>query len=198
MIPVDNIVFMKENFPLVWDAYRETESQQNLALVEIIPSRVEAFPTLCLYGEDRDTFLHSRYNPLREAQTIVKGLKNVEEYEHVIFYGTGLGYHIRELLERCPHLSFSIYEPVPEVFAAFLAHNELKSLPVRHLHEIVVETRKDAELSSQNDCPDTRKYIIRRPAELQDCICGKISIIFRTFQRSGQFPEDFSGYRFCL
>jgi hypothetical protein len=146
MIPVDNIVFMKENFPQVWDAYRETESQQNPALVEVIPSRVEAFPTLCLYGEDRDTFLHSRYNPLREAQTIVKGHKNVEEYEHVIFYGTGLGYHIRELLERYPHLSFSIYEPVPEVFAAFLAHNELKSLPVRRLHEIMVETSpKDAE-----------------------------------------------------
>lgn len=146
MISVDNIVFMKENFPLVWDAYRETESQQEPSLVEIIPSRVEAFPTLCLHGEDRDTFLHSRYNPLREAQTIVNGHKNVEEYKHVIFYGIGLGYHIRELLERHPHLSFSIYEPVPEVFAAFLAHNELKSLPVRRLHEIVVETSpKDAE-----------------------------------------------------
>lgn len=140
MIQVDNIVFMKENFPLVWDAYREAEGKQDSFLVEIMPSRQEGCPTLCFHGEERDTFLHSRYNPLREAQTIVNSYEEVEEYEHVIFYGTGLGYHLIEFLERYPHLSFSIYEPVPEVFAVFLAHNELKNLPVRRMHEIMVET----------------------------------------------------------
>lgn len=146
MISVDNIVFMKENFPLVWDAYREAEGKQDSSLVEIMPSRQEGFPTLCFHGEDRDTFLHSRYNPLREAQTIINGYEEVEKYKHVIFYGTGLGYHIKEFLERYPHLSFSIYEPVPEVFAAFLAQNELKNLPKRRLHEIMVETSPgDAE-----------------------------------------------------
>ncbi len=146
MIQVDNIIFMKEHFPFVWDAYREAEDKQDSSLVEIVPSRREGFPTLCCHGEDRDTFLHSRYDPLREAQTIVNGYEEVEEYKHVIFYGTGLGYHIIEFLERYPHLSFSIYEPVPEVFAAFLAHNELKNLPVRRMHEIMVETSpKDAQ-----------------------------------------------------
>lgn len=146
MIKVDNIIFMKEHFPLVWDAYREAEDKQDFSLVEIVPSRHEGFPTLCCHGEDRDTFLHSRYDPLREAQTIVNGYEEAEEYKHVIFYGTGLGYHIMDFLERYPHLSFSIYEPVPEVFAAFLAHNELKNLPVRRMHEIMVETSpKDAE-----------------------------------------------------
>jgi hypothetical protein len=98
MISVDNIVFMKENFPLVWDAYREAEGKQDSSLVEIMPSRQEGFPTLCFHGEDRDTFLHSRYNPLREAQTIINGYEEVEKYKHVIFYGTGLGYHIKEFL----------------------------------------------------------------------------------------------------
>lgn len=139
MILVDNIVFMKQRFPLVWDAYCETEAGQDGTLVAIQPSRVQDFPTLCVNREGRSLYLHSRYDPQREAQSIVENI-NADGYEHVIFYGTGLGYHIQAFLNKYPHMSYSIYEPVPEVFNAYLSLFDLRALPQRGLHEIVVET----------------------------------------------------------
>ncbi|NLB88838.1 MAG: motility associated factor glycosyltransferase family protein [Syntrophomonadaceae bacterium] len=142
MTLVDNIVFMKERFPLIWDIYRANEEKQNQSLVEIQPSKVENYPTLCVKKEDRSYYIHSRYNPEREVASIIDNF-NGEDYEHVIFYGVGLGYHITGFLEKYPHLTFSIYEPVPEVFKHFLSHFNLKDLPQRRLQEIVVETSPD-------------------------------------------------------
>lgn len=139
MILVDNIVFMKEKFPLMWEAYRDNEEKQDKTLVEVQPSKVENYPTLCVTKDDRSYYIHSRYNPEREVASIIEKL-NGDEFEHVIFYGVGLGYHITSFLEKYPHLTFSIYEPVPEVFNCFLTHFNLKDLPQRRLHEIVVET----------------------------------------------------------
>lgn len=111
-------------------------------MVEIQPSKVENYPTLCVKKEERSYYVHSRYNPEREVTAIIDNY-NGDNYEHVIFYGVGLGYHITSFLEKYPHLTFSIYEPVPEVFKCFLSHFDLKELPQRRLHEIVVETSQD-------------------------------------------------------
>ena len=156
MISVDNILFMKENFPLIWDAYRASEDKQEAALVKKTASKVEGFPTLSIKRDERSFYLHSRYDPRREAQTIIDNFDG-SDYEHVIFYGAGLGYHIEEFLNRYPHLTFSIYEPIPEVFSAYLSNFELNNLPQRRLHEIVVE-------SSPADAP---AFLQRTVAQIQ-------------------------------
>ncbi len=138
MILVDNIVFMKERFPLIWEAYREYEDRQEEALAVIEPSKAEGYPTLAVNKNDRTYYIHSRYNPGREVGAVLDNFDG-QAYEHVIFYGIGLGYHITEFLNRFPHLSFSIYEPVPEVFKAFLTNFKLKDLLQLGLQEIVVE-----------------------------------------------------------
>jgi len=160
MISVDNIVFMKERFPLVWEAYRETQLEQDEYLLEKAPTRLDNYPTLCVHRGNRSYYLHSRYDPLREAQTIVDNI-DAEDYEHVIFYGIGLGYHIQALLNKYPHLSFSIYEPIPEVFEAYLSYFDLRNLPQRRLREIVVETSpQDAQDFLQRTIAKIQKNIL--------------------------------------
>lgn len=156
MILVDNILFMKERFPMVWDAYREIELKQDEYIIEEMPTRLENYPTLCVHRGDRSYYLHSRYDPLREAQTITDNI-DANSYDHVIFYGIGLGYHIQAFLNKYPHLSFSIYEPIPKVFETYLSYFDLRNLPQRRLREIVVETSPQ----------DARNFLQRTITQIQ-------------------------------
>jgi hypothetical protein len=151
---------MKDHFPLEWEAYREAEADQDEHLLEATSTRVDNCPTLCVHRESRSYYLHSRYDPLREAQTVIDNI-DASGYDHVIFYGIGLGYHIQAFLEKHPHISFSIYEPVPEVFKAYLSHFDLRDLPQRRLHEIAVETSpQDAQAFLQRTIAQIQKNIL--------------------------------------
>ena len=160
MISVDNILFMKERFPLVWDAFRGKERQQEDYLLEEMPTRSDNHPTLCVHRGNRSYYLHSRYDPIKEAQTIINNV-DIEGYEHVIFYGTGLGYHIEAFVEKYPELTFSIYEPIPQVFEAYLSYYDLRKLPQRQLQEIMVETSPEsAEVFLQRTLAQIQKKIL--------------------------------------
>jgi len=159
MILVDNIVFMKDRFPLVWEAYRAAEAKQDEHLLETILTRVDNCPTLFVHRESGSYYLHSRYDPRREAQTVIDNI-DASGYDHVIFYGLGLGYHLQAFLEKHPQISFSIYEPVPEIFKAYLSHFDLRDLPQRRLHEIAVETSPQ----------DAQAFLQRIVAQIQNKI----------------------------
>jgi len=178
MISVDNIVFMKERFPLVWDAFRGKERQQEDYLLEEMPTRLDNHPTLCVQRENRSYYLHSRYDPLREAQTIIDNI-DAYSYDHVIFFGTGLGYHIQAFLDKYPHLTFSIYEPIPEVFEAYLSYVDLRDLPQRRLREIMVETSPQ----------DARVFLERTITQIQKNILFMDLPSYRSV-----FPEHYSAF----
>jgi hypothetical protein len=178
MILVDNIVFMKEKFPLVWEAYRANEASQNEALIVKQASKIDNYPTLAVNKDNSSYFIHSRYNPEREVGAILDN-HNGNEYEHVIFYGLGLGYHIAEFLERYPNLTFSIYEPVPEVFAAYLSHFHLRDLPERRLQDIMVESS-----------PDDAKAFLDRVVKRQ----YKHILFLDLPSYKGIFPEEYTRF----
>lgn len=160
MISVENIVFMKERFPLVWDAYREAESEQQEYFIEKQATKRDNCPTLCVSRGGHSYYMHSRYDPIKEAQTIINNV-DIEGYEHVIFYGTGLGYHIEAFVEKYPELTFSIYEPIPQVFEAYLSYYDLRKLPQRQLQEIMVETSPEsAEVFLQRTLAQIQKKIL--------------------------------------
>lgn len=178
MILVDNILFMKERFPMVWDAYREIELKQDEYIIEEMPTRLENYPTLCVHRGDRSYYLHSRYDPLREAQTITDNI-DANSYDHVIFYGIGLGYHIQAFLNKYPHLSFSIYEPIPKVFETYLSYFDLRNLPQRRLREIVVETSPQ----------DARNFLQRTITQIQKNI---IFVDLPSYRNA--FPEQYNAF----
>lgn len=47
-------------------------------------------------------YLHSKYDPKRESQQFISGYKRIINNKIIVVYGSGLGYHIKELLEISP------------------------------------------------------------------------------------------------
>ncbi|MCF6465222.1 motility associated factor glycosyltransferase family protein [Clostridium sp. Cult2] len=86
----------------------------------------------------RRLYLHSKYNPIREVETIIEEYEEVEPDTTVIFYGTGLGYHIDLFLQKHPDINYYIYEPIPELLYTYLSYNSLKRLPSLRLKDIIL------------------------------------------------------------
>jgi len=141
-VKVDNINILRDRFPLVWNHFKENEELCNSSLIQMLASKKGPF-TLAVQQEKRPIFLHSQYDPIHEAEVILSQYEDAGRYQHVLFYGVGLGYHIELFTAKFPNISFSIYEPVPEVFESYLSHQELKKLPLKSLEKIQVETCPD-------------------------------------------------------
>ncbi|MDP1510311.1 DUF115 domain-containing protein [Paenibacillus ottowii] len=96
-------------------------------------------PNIVTTREGRSYYLHDREQPVREAELFVSGFKEVEPQAHVIFFGVGLGYHIREFLRIHPNTSFSIVEPDTGVMNIFLQNlNENDWLAGEKIEEVMV------------------------------------------------------------
>lgn len=132
MILIDNINILKSSYPDIWDQIKQFEDKENRLLTEIEETR-NGDKTLAITKDDRKVYLHSKYNPIREAETIVESLSNIDENTNIIFYGTGLGYHIQLILEEYKDIKYYIYEPVPEILYAFLSNVNIKKLKPNRL-----------------------------------------------------------------
>ena len=127
MILIDNINILRLSYPDIWDQIKQFEDKENRILTEIEETR-NGDKTLAITKDDRKVYLHSKYNPIREAETIVESFDDIDENTNVIFYGTGLGYHIQRILEKYKDIKCYIYEPIPELLYTFLSNVNLKEL----------------------------------------------------------------------
>lgn len=126
----DNIVFLKNNYPKLYEEL-ENESTRNQQSNITVENTKNNQKTIIVNKEEKTFYLHSKYDPLREAESIINKLEekeNIDENSHVIFYGVGLGYHVDVFTKRHPNTSFSLYEPSIEVFQYFLNNINLKKL----------------------------------------------------------------------
>lgn len=83
--------------------------------------------TIAIIKNNKKKYLHSKYNPHREVEKIVESLE-IDDQSSIVFYGTGIGYHIQFILEKYKHLKCYIHEPIPELLNLFLANVNLKEL----------------------------------------------------------------------
>lgn len=82
---------------------------------EVINGR-RGYPTLRITEADKEYFIHSQYDPWREAQQLIeKYAEAIEQAEHIIFYGVGLGYHVKYVAENYPTKLLTTYEPLKEI-----------------------------------------------------------------------------------
>ncbi|GEM04727.1 hypothetical protein HMI01_17150 [Halolactibacillus miurensis] len=86
-------------------------------IVEVIETKNKQ-ETLKVKLEDRELFIHSSYNPEREAQHILKKelTQDFNSDTHVVFLGLGLGYHVSQFTKQYQQNSYSIIEPSLEIF----------------------------------------------------------------------------------
>ena len=99
------------------------------------PSRAGVL-TLKLEIDGRTQYIHSKYDPEKEAERLISQLEDIGNSKHILFVGSGLGYHIQKFTEQYPTMKFSIYEPNEEVLVSYLSNQKLNDLPLSNLGTI--------------------------------------------------------------
>ncbi|MCL1632282.1 DUF115 domain-containing protein [Sporolactobacillus sp. CPB3-1] len=87
-------------------------------------------------------YVHSRYNPEREAAVLVSRLDEMDQYDHVIFIGIGLGYAVQTLAAEYPQLKISVFEPDLQVLNAFLSTQRLGEFCPDQLDSLIVDEQQ--------------------------------------------------------
>lgn len=120
------------NLPLLWqadpDLAAQIEALPDDSLYPVESSRTTD-PTLAVTSDDnRRIYLHSRYEPLKEAQRLADA---VNITGHLAYYvqGLGLGYHVQALLNRISSEALlCIFEPDLKLIKTALWERDLGSL----------------------------------------------------------------------
>ena len=137
MLLIDNINILKKMYSSTWNKLKSLEDSIDMNFINLEETR-KGYKTLSIERDEKKTYIHSKYNPLREAESIIEEYKEVKDNTTVIFYGTGLGYHIELFLERYPNVNYYIYEPVSELLYQYLCNKSIKNLPSKNLKNIVL------------------------------------------------------------
>ncbi|HHT63092.1 MAG: 6-hydroxymethylpterin diphosphokinase MptE-like protein [Bacillota bacterium] len=126
---IDNLNFLRKKYPHIWSKHNFStiEAKESMKYFEVVAAK-SGLPTLLYCDENQKAYIHSKYDPLREGKQILSKYENIEEYDHVFFYGLGLGYHIEEFIRQFPDKEFSIYEPREEIFYNYLSTRDMKDV----------------------------------------------------------------------
>lgn len=115
---------------------------------EVIESR-SGLPVIQSKIEGKSLLLHSKYDPIKEAERFIESCKErIENADHILFYGAGMGYHIKVFFEKYPEKIASVYEPFEEVQKLSIQYKEQTKFPFYLLQNYVVRTRE--KLSTQD------------------------------------------------
>ena len=163
---IENINILNERFPILRKILKEYEEEQHKSrfLIEIAKN---GLPTVSMEHADKRVYLHSKYDPVQEAERLVDQLQDVRDYQHVFFYGVGLGYHIESFMKRYPELKFTLYEPQLEMLSLYLDHKSLQALPVKKLNYIYAETSEavmDILIKDFTDFIDEKVLFVSLPS----------------------------------
>lgn len=142
---VENILFLKENYPILYDEVKKVEYNIDKSNIKIEITK-NGHNTLLVEKDENKFYLHSKYDPLREAEAIInKVIENetIDDNTHVIFYGLGLGYHIDIFTKRYPNITFSLYEPSIYVFHYLLDNKRLRDLSLKKMENIQCEYKPE-------------------------------------------------------
>lgn len=122
--------------------------------------------TLKINVDEKALYMHSKYDPETEAERLIKQLKDMDQYKHILFVGVGLGYHIKALLNIYPEMKFSIYEPNLDVLYEFLSHQNITELPTNQLVKIfstIDQQQLRSEVNMLNQSVNGQTYIFTLP-----------------------------------
>ena len=132
---VENINYLRKNYPAVREQLKTVEeSEEKLFQIE---EAKKGDKTLSYMKDGKTQYFHSKYDPIREAQAIA------EEYtdlggKAIVFYGTGLGYHIEKIISNNPNSYFYIFEPIPELMEVFLSEQNLSKAIYKNLRGLSI------------------------------------------------------------
>jgi hypothetical protein len=137
---IDNINYLRKHYRPIREYLKIHEAELIKEPIKVVTAK-NGQPTLQVEVGNKKLFIHSKYNPAHEADQIVDGYKDeVENYDHIFFYGIGLGYVIEAFANRFPEKQFTLYEPNPTIFYRLSCEKKLEKLPTKNIKNIYMET----------------------------------------------------------
>lgn len=95
-------------------------------MYEVIETKIGT-PTMRISMEDKSIYLHSRYNPIKEAINIAEENYGSEIKNYVIF-GLGFGYHVLELIKMASNSNFYIIETNEDIYKLACKNVDLSNM----------------------------------------------------------------------
>lgn len=136
---VENINFLRNHYRYIRDMIQQTEEELQKEQIKVVESKT-GLPTLQVTINNQEVYLHSKYDPVKEAEKLVEQYeKDIDQYDHIFFYGIGLGYHVEKFMEKYRDKKFSIYEPKPAIFYHYMKNRTVEKLPLKQMSNLFVE-----------------------------------------------------------
>ncbi len=120
----NNIYLLLKKYPQIYkDIIKITPNKKIYELIETKLNKT----TIKISFNGKSIYLHSRYNPQREAVNIAEENYDLEVENYIIF-GLGLGYHVEELMKMAPNSNFHIIETNKDIFRLALDNINLSNI----------------------------------------------------------------------
>lgn len=127
MISVDNLQVLKRSHPGLINELSNIPENPNLR-IDLSHSK-NGLEIIDIEINGKKSAIHSKYDPLREAQLFVDGFaEQIEHHDHVLFYGVGMGYHIEYFKKKYPTKSVTLCEPIPEILRMVLSTKSIQGV----------------------------------------------------------------------
>jgi len=129
----ENMNYLLKNFNNVYSQINQLNENQKSDENLIVEKSKNNLLTIKKDGK----YIHSKYDPLKEAEKIISDYsKEIENYEYIFFYGVGLGYHIENFIKKYPEKKIILYEPDKEIFENYLKYGNLNKINSKKIFNI--------------------------------------------------------------
>jgi hypothetical protein len=131
---------------------------------QIISSKT-GHSTLQVNVRGKAIYLHSKYNPVKEAEVYIDEHYDVNISEYIVI-GFGFAYHIQSLLEKNQNIKLHIFENNLYVLKAAMENMDLESILTNHNVKVILETDPQSYMSKLEEVCNAsgRKLLIYLPA----------------------------------
>lgn len=133
---IDNRKWLNENFRSVAELVKEWAEREPTGDVIVEPAKTGVL-TLKVNDQGKMKYVHSKYDPLKEVDRILKQVSE-DSLKLTVFLGIGLGYHLNQFVKDYPSRKFIIIEPKEEVFVHYLQNSQLFNYPINNVKGILV------------------------------------------------------------
>ncbi|MET4560704.1 hypothetical protein ABIA69_001848 [Lysinibacillus parviboronicapiens] len=113
-------------------------------IIELLPSKI-GVPTLQVEVANKKVLLHSKYNPVQEAERFIESqCEKIEEAEHIILYGGGLGYFVQAFIEKYPEKLVSVYEPFSQIAQLCVKQKGMTQIQLHSIEHFLIENLQES------------------------------------------------------
>ena len=132
----DNIRFISSILPKLGQRLRDVEGDKNN--YRIIDGKRNPVPNLEIYKNNAWEPIHSKYDPVHEADQWAENINGGRPVTSVILFGLGMGYPLVSLVKKHPKISIHIIEPDIQVLYHAMGAINLRELPWRNVESFHV------------------------------------------------------------